>query len=236
MKIGILGFGEVGKAISKLYDSPSIKDLEMDDGLENSNILNICIPFSQQFVEIVSNEIAEIKPDLTIIHSSVMPGTTEAISNIIDLPIVHSPIRGVHPNLYEGIITFVKYIGSDDDKSLELAKNHLESLGLSVKLLSSSRNSEVGKLLDTTYYGIAIAWHGEMKRLCDQLDVDFDEAVTDFNKTYNLGYDKLGKKNVIRPVLYPPDGKIGGHCIIQNAKMLGQIFESSALDLLKEYE
>lgn len=236
MKIGILGFGEVGKAISKLYDSPSIKDLEMDDGLENSNILNICIPFSQQFVEIVSNEIAEIKPDLTIIHSTVMPGTTEAISNIIDLPIVHSPIRGVHPNLYEGIITFVKYIGSDDDKSLELAKNHLESLGLSVNLLSSSRNSEVGKLLDTTYYGIAIAWHGEMKRLCDQLDVDFDEAVTDFNKTYNLGYDKLGKKNVIRPVLYPPDGKIGGHCIIQNAKMLGQIFESSALDLLKEYE
>lgn len=236
MKIGILGYGEVGQAISELYDSPSIKDLERDDGLENSNILNICIPFSQQFVEIVSNEMAEINPDLTIIHSTVIPGTTEAISKITGLPIVHSPIRGVHPNLYEGVLTFVKYIGSNDDKSSELAKKHLESLNLSVKVLSSSRSTELGKLLDTTYYGIVIAWHGEMKRLCDQLDVNFDEAVTDFNKTYNAGYDKLGKSNVIRPVLYPPDGKIGGHCIIPNAKLLEQLFASLALDLLKEYE
>ena len=51
----MFGFGEVGHAISKLYDSPSIKDLDRDDGLENSNILNICIPFSEKFVEIVSN-------------------------------------------------------------------------------------------------------------------------------------------------------------------------------------
>ena len=173
---------------------------------------------------------------LTIIHSTVMPGTTESVSKIINIPIVHSPIRGIHPNLYEGILTFVKYIGSDDEKSSELAQKHFESLGLSVKLLSSSRNTEIGKLLDTTYYGVAIAWHGEMKKLCDQIGADFDEAVTDFNETYNSGYDKLGKKNVIRPVLFPPDGPIGGYCVIPNAKLLEKIFESLALDLLKEYE
>jgi len=236
LKIGVLGFGEVGQAVSKLYESPSIKDLDRDDGLDNSKILNVCIPFSEKFVEIVSNEISAIKPDLTIIHSTVMPGTTESISKITNSPIVHSPIRGVHPNLYEGILTFVKYIGSDDEKSSELAKNHLESLGLSVKSLSSSRNTEIGKLLDTTYYGVAIAWHGEMKKFCDQIGADFDEAVTDFNETYNSGYDTLGKKNVIRPVLFPPEGPIGGHCVIPNAKLLEKIFDSLALDLLKEYE
>jgi len=235
MKISILGFGEVGRAIAELYDSPSIKDLERDDGLENSNILNICIPFSEKFIETVSNEIIEIKPDLTIIHSTVMPGTTKVISKIIDLPIVHSPIRGKHPNLHPDIIKFVKYIGSDDDKSSELAKNHLESLGISVKVLSNSKTTELGKLLSTTYYGIVIAWHGEMKKLCDKLGIDFDEAVTDFNKTYNSGYNKLEISNVIRPVLYPPDGKIGGHCITQNAKLLEQLFESPALDLIQEY-
>ena len=75
-----------------------------------------------------------------------------------------------------------------------------------------------------------------MKKLCDQIGADFDEAVTDFNETYNSGYDQLGKKNVIRPVLFPPDGPIGGHCVIPNAKLLEKIFESLALDLLKEYE
>ena len=106
-----------------------------------------------------------------------MPGTTKVISKIIDLPIVHSPIRGKHPNLHPDIIKFVKYIGSDDDKSSELAKNHLESLGISVKVLSNSKTTELGKLLSTTYYGIVIAWHGEMKKLCDKLGIDFGNSL-----------------------------------------------------------
>jgi hypothetical protein len=42
--------------------------------------------------------------------------------------------------------------------------------------------------------------------------------MTDFNKTYNAGY--VLKPNVIRPVLYAPSGKIGGHCVVPNAKIL----------------
>ena len=60
--------------------------------------------------------------------------------------------------------------------------------------------------------------------------------VVDFNKTYNEGYKKIGKKNVIRPVLYPPKGGITGHCVIPNAKILRKRFKSRALDLILDYD
>mgnify|MGYP001275162279 CR=1 FL=1 len=247
MKIGIFGYGEIGKAIEKVYNDfdiyeIKIKDLNRNDGLEGIEVLNVCIPNVEQFVEVVSSEINNLKPKLTIIHSTISPETTKKIIELVpeEHMVVHSPIRGIHPELYSGIKTFVKYIGADNLKSEKLAEEHLKSLGINVKILSSSLTTELGKLLDTTYYGLVIAWHGEMKKFCDKYQVNFDEAAGDFNKTYNEGYKKIGKEvgrdNVVRPVLYPPlNNKIGGHCLIPNTKILKKYFDSEALDLILKY-
>ncbi len=238
-KVGILGYGEIGKAIAKFYKNPQIKDLDRNDGLEGVEVLHICIPWSDKFVEIVSKEIKQSKPQITIINSTIAPGTTSKI--IAGLPkelqmVVHSPCRGVHPHLYEGIKTFVKYIGADSKEAGELAQNHLKSLGIKTKLVYPAKTSELAKLFCTTYYGVCIAWHKEMKKMCDQLGVNFDDVATEFNKTYNEGYAKLGMKNVVRPVLYVDDKPIGGHCVVPNAKILKDYFESPALDLILKYE
>jgi len=230
--IGILGYGEIGKAIAKFYKNPKIKDLNRDDGLKGVEILHVCIPWSDKFVGIVKKEIKSTKPKLTIIHSTIAPGTTKKLGK----GVVHSPVRGIHPHLYEGIKTFVKYIGTNDKKAGERAKKHLESLGIKAKVFTPAATTELAKLLDTTYYGVAIAWHGEMAKICQKLGIDFEEAVTDFNATYNEGYTKLGKKNVVRPVLYPPKDGISGHCIIPNAEILGKSFQSLAIDALLKYK
>ncbi|MGB9743304.1 MAG: hypothetical protein ACPLW9_01145 [Minisyncoccales bacterium] len=237
--VGILGYGEIGQAIARFYKKPKIKDLNRDDNLAGVDILHICIPWTRNFVKIVKKEIKKIKPKLTIIHSTIVPGTTKKI--ISGLPracrgVVHSPVRGVHPQLYQGIKTFVKYIGADNKKAGELAKRHLNSLGIKTKVFYPSATTEIGKLLDTTYYGLCIAWHGEMKKLCDKYKIDFDKAVTDFNQTYNEGYKKLGKPNVIRPVLYPPKNGIGGHCVVPNAEILKKYFKSPVLNFILQYK
>lgn len=231
-KIGILGYGETGQAIAKFYKNPKLKDLSRDDGLEGIDILHICIPYTKDFLKIVKQQIRKIKPKLAIIHSTVAPGTTKKIGGMV----VHSPIRGVHPHLFEGIKTFVKYIGADDKKAASMAKKHFQGLGIKTKVFFPSATTEFGKLLDTTYYGLCIAWHGEMKKLCDKYHVDFEKVVTDFNQTYNRGYTKLGMKHVVRPVLTPPkENIIGGHCIIPNAEILKKLFKSKVLDLLLQY-
>ncbi len=234
-RVGILGYGEIGKALGKFYKAPLIKDVTRDDGLDGVVILHVCIPWSDHFSKIVEKEMREIKPALTIIHSTVVPGTTKKLAKKFKGAVVHSPVRGIHPYLHEGIKTFVKYIGADNKKAGQLVQKHLKSLGITTKLLDSSTATEVAKLLDTTYYGLAIAWHGEMKGITDTFKVNFDDAVTDFNITYNEGYKTLGKSNVIRPVLFPPKGPIGGHCVVPNAKILKKYFKSKAIDLILDY-
>lgn len=230
-KVGILGNGEVGQAIAKFFPNSKIRDLKRKDDFSGIEVLHVCIPWSDSFVDIVQREMRQYRPELVIIHSTVVPGTTRKLGK----KAVHSPVRGTHPNLHEGVKTFVKYIGADSEEVGLLAQRHLESVGISTKLFPSSVATELGKLLDTTYYGLCIAFHGEMKKLCDELGVNFDDAVIDFNKTYNEGYAKLGMPHVVRPVLYAPTGPIGGHCIIPNAELLNQLFKSRALDLVLAY-
>ena len=237
IKAGILGYGEVGKAVAKFYKHPFVKDLKRNDGLQGSEVLNICIPWSDNFIKIVKKEIKQIKPKLVIIHSTVAPGTTKKIgeSCFPKSALVHSPVRGVHPDLYEGIKFFIKYIGADSKKAGHLAKRYLSSLGIKTKVFYPSLTTELGKLFSTSYYGLCIAWHGEMKKICNKAKIDFNEAVVDFNRTYNQGYKKLLKENVIRPVLFPPEKEIGGHCVVENSRILKKYFESRALDLILEY-
>jgi UDP-N-acetyl-D-mannosaminuronate dehydrogenase len=112
----------------------------------------------------------------------------------------------------------------------EIAKDALK--GMPVKRMKSAKTSELAKLLCTSYYGVCISWHREMKKMCDKFGVDFDEAVTELNKTYNKGYKKF-RPNVIRPVLTPPEGNIGGHCICENSRLLSKQYKSEFLNLIK---
>ena len=243
-KIGIIGYGEIGQSLEKLYLGKDFVIQINDTGLDKSeiesnvDILNIAIPFTSKdtFVEVVSKYITEVKPELTIIHSTVTPGTTlDVIKNTKNNNIIHSPVRGVHPNLYEGLKTFIKFIGSDNKEATILAKNHYDEIDLKYEIFESSKATELAKVLSTTYYGMCIAFHNDINNLCKEHNVKFDEVATKWNKTYNEGYSKLGMSNVIRPVLYPPkDGKIGGHCVVPNAELCKQFFDSKVLDYILE--
>src|SRR3989338_8086384 len=163
----------VQKARQVLGYEPKVS---VDDGLKGVDILHVCIPYSKDFIKIIHREIASLQPKLTIIHSTIVPGTTKKLADAFSGMVVHSPARGVHPNLYEGIKTFVKYIGADVEQTGLIAKKHLDGLGITTKIFVPSVTTEVGKLLDTTYYGLAIAWHGEMKKLCDKLGVNLSHS------------------------------------------------------------
>jgi hypothetical protein len=236
-KISIVGYGEIGKSLHELYLDFKQYDVKIcdpylnkDDNIYNSEFLNICIPYNKNFVSIVNNYILKYKPKITVIHSTVAPGTTLLIKGNV----CHSPNRGLHPNLKEGIKTFVKYIGSEDFKvSKEYAK-HLHCLDIEYYICKNSKTSEYAKLIDTTYYGLCIAFHSDVKKICDKEIIDFEEVMTIYNKSYNDGYKKLNIKNVIRPVLYPTD-KIGGHCIIPNAEILSKYTDSSLVKNILKY-
>ena len=233
--IGIIGYGEIGQGLDKVYVekgyTPLIKDLDRDDWLGGVDILNICIPWSDTFIIDVKNYLSSIKPGLAIIHSTVPPGTTHEISTKFS-NVVHSPVRGIHPNLDKGIKTFVKVFGGVDAK--KAAQHFYEDLDVETEVYESSCTTEVAKLLDTSYYGVCIAWHDYARKLCQKWGVDFNEAQSHYNMTYNHGYTELNKSHVVRPTLVPPEGNIGGHCVVPNAELLREELDSKLLEAITD--
>jgi len=215
-KIGILGYGETGRAVAKFYVRPRIKDLKRDDNLKGVDVLHVCIPYTSNFIKTVRKEIRKNQPGLTIIHSTVPIGTTKKIGGMI----VHSPIRGVHPHLFKGIITFLKFIGYDSKTAGVLAKKHFQRLGIKPKLVLGSQNTEALKLWSTTQYALFIILNKEIKKFCEENSLKFDIIYTLANQSYNEGYLKLNRPEVVRPWLKYFPGKIGGHCVIPNCRML----------------
>ena len=238
----IIGNGEIGSALKRVLDKRGkfkssiidIKDKNFKERVRNTNCrtLHICIPYSKSFIKDCLKYIKSFTPDLCIIHSTVSVGTTKKVQlkTLSKVYVTHSPVRGQHPNMSESLELFVKYVGTDNKKAYQLAKKEMSNI--KTEWVKDSKTTELGKMLSTSYYGICISWHREMKRICNHFNVDPKDAVSSFNKTYNTGYTKL-RPNVVRPVLSFPTGKIGGHCVAQNAKLLGKQLKSKFLELIK---
>ncbi len=226
----IIGTGEVGSSLFKvLRPHYNIFLRDKDDDLSGKfDVIHICYPLIKNFINITKNYIKEYNPKLVIIHSTVSVGTTRKISAMA----VHSPVRGVHPNLDKGIKTFVKYFGGK--KAREAAKI-FSDIGIKTQCFAKPETTELLKILDTTYYGWNIVFAKEVKRICDKMKLDFDEVYTIANNDYNVGYIKLGKPNVVRPVLKAMPGKIGGHCIVPNCDLLDNWITKTIKERNKRY-
>ena len=211
----VIGAGEIGKAVYKVlnsvYGGVYIRDKEETE-IKKADILHICIPYTKDFEKIVSSYIELYGAELTIVHSSTKVGTCDALGA------VHSPIRGIHPNLEDGIRTFTKYFGGKD---AERASKLFEPI-TEVKCYPEARTTEAMKLWSTTQYGWNIILEKEIHKWCEENGIDFEAVYTEANKTYNKGYTELGKEQFVRPVLKHIDGKVGGHCVIPNLETLGK--------------
>ena len=171
--------------------------------------------------------IKKIRPKLTIIESTVPPGTTQQIYELSKVPIVHSPIRGMHQSLEtmkRDMRFWSKYVGGVSKETATAAKRHFETLGLRVKVLRSPVETELAKLFETTYRAWMIACFQEMHRISRHFEADFNEVVDMLEDIHRVNFDK--------PVHYPD--VIGGHCLIPNTELLLTAYDSKFLRLILE--
>ena len=237
----IMGLGEVGSSWFKVLSENNYFDVtgidlkgnrekRIDKKEEGGSVFHVCIPFVDGFEKVVSETIRKYNPNLVIVNTSCKVGSTRNLYNLTKVPMVHIPVRGVHPDIDKGIRTFENEIGPIDGLSAKLAEEYLDALNIRHATFNSPEETEMGKILDTSYYGWNILFAKQVFELCREHGLDFDNVYTRFNQSYNEGYAKLGKPNVIRPVLMPPqifnrkigiqDNKINGHCVRTNWEIL----------------
>lgn len=250
--VGILGLGEVGRALCKLEKTKNrvlVRDLKFDQIKDSAlDVAHVCIPYTKQFIQAVKKFLQQTKPNLAIIHSTVKPTTTNALYQLTRVNLVHSPILGIHnqkspqnfrhqiksqapQTLYDFLINYPKLIGPTTPTSFRLAKTHFELLGIKVERFNSPLETELAKILSTTYYGWNIIFEKWVHQLCQEQKADFQEVYTRYNRLYNQVYSR-SLPHLTRPVIAHHPGPIGGHCVIPNAKILNQYLQDEFSNFL----
>jgi len=221
----VLGMGEVGETLFHLLeernidsigidvDSSKCKNYSKNDHIKNPEYLHVCLPGElSEFMDITLNWINKIEGlEVVLVHSTVKPGTTKKIQEKSKIPILFSPVRGVHKRFLDDIKKYTKFISSDKENIDPKIKLDLEKRFKKIDWMSTTKTAELAKILvDTTYYGWLINYAQITKMICEKEGIDFDEMW----KFADEIHENLGN----RPKMYP--GIIGGHCVIPNLNLI----------------
>ena len=230
----ILGMGEVGQTIFELLvqrnfkcigidvDPLKCRNYDQDKKIEEVEYLHVCIPGTLiDFDKIISKRIESTENlNAVIIHSTVKPRTTEIIQKQFDIPILFSPVRGVHSRFLEDVKRYTKFVANDRKISSKIVLD-FEKRFQKVKWMSTTKTAEFAKILvDTTYYGWLINYAQITKMICEKEGIDFEEMWSFADEIH----ENLGN----RPKMYP--GIIGGHCVIPNLELIA----NEKIDIIRE--
>lgn len=225
MKGLVIGLGEVGQALFNIlkstYPETYAYDIKTGDVLHSpvADIIHICIPYTDNFIEIVNTYIGHIEPKYVVIHSTVPVGTTRKITENTSCKVFYSPIRGHHENMEKEILVYLKYIASDNCITDEIGR-YFEKAGIRTKLMSDTKSAELMKLLELYRYGLYIAGAKEQENICKHFDKNYGLIVTEFEETSNDGLIELGKIHQCQPILWPFKDYVGGHCTVEDMEIL----------------
>jgi UDP-N-acetyl-D-mannosaminuronate dehydrogenase len=226
-----IGTGEIGKPLYELLNGvhrtlpiDPVHHPDNQGKVVNCDFMHVCIPGEiTNFNEIVLDYIHQYEPDFVFIHSTVAPGTCRQMQEKTKVPIINSPVHGKHQGnqMKKDMLRYPKLLGVPEGslKYIEPAvRQHLEDVGfVDVRVVEGTDSVEWMKLLSTTYFGLLVAWHQEVERICDDLGLDYD-IVTDF---FKHGDDIHAKE------FY--SGVIGGHCVMPNIEVIRKTRDSELM-------
>ncbi len=222
--VTIVGMGEVGKPLSRIL-SRAYEVICVDIApIENDGpggVLHICYPFQiTNFVKTTADYVKKYRPALTIINSTVPPGTTRNVQALVGSgSVVYSPVRGKHAHMEADMLKYKKFVAGFTEAATADAIQHFEGAGFRTGRLRTPEIAELSKLVETTWLGVLVAWAQEVERFAASYDASFGE-VNEFIKEIEF----------LPSHIFP--GHIGGHCVMPNIALLQMQFRSSLLDAI----
>ena len=225
----VAGLGEIGlpiyKIISKNFpahgydiDKKLIPNNPKKFGNYPVRFLHICIPYNKFFLPNVLKLNNKFLPESIVVHSTIKPKTTQNLQKKLSVPIIYSPIRGVHKRMASDLKRYIKFFALDNKikNSALMSKtyvNLMKKCGIKTKKLSNPITLELSKIIcDTSYYGWLINYAQMSKIIAKKYKVDYDEMWSFSDEIHKF----LGN----RPKMFP--GFIGGHCVIPNLQLIDE--------------
>lgn len=218
----VVGLGEVGRPLfnilSGAYECIGV-DIDPVEISKQCSVLHLCIPFQiRDFIQTCCEYITKYKPEITVVNSTVAPGTTQAIAERSGAHVVYSPVRGKHAKMESDMLHYRKFVGADDPKAADAVIQHFSAAGFKTDRFRNSQVGELSKLLETTWLGMLVSWAQEIERMAEDYCATYNEV--------NVFIEEID----FLPRVFP--GVIGGHCIMPNIEILRSVLRSEFLDVI----
>jgi len=217
----VVGQGEIGKPLqailSRAYHCIGV-DIEPVEVAATCTTMHICYPYQiPDFVLTTVDYIRKYKPELTIINSTVVPGTTRRVFEESGASLAYSPARGKHVRMEDDLLRYKKFVAGIDEISSLRALEHLTAAGFRTDRFRTPELGELAKLIETTWLGLLIGWAQEVERFAESYGGSFEE-VNAF----------IQEVDFLPSHIFP--GWIGGHCVMPNIELLQERIQSQFLD------
>lgn len=223
----VVGMGEVGGALAEVLSRTQpvlCHDLDPVNFDEPIDVMHICFPFrsATEFETAALSYISRFQPELTIINSTVLPGTTRRLANASGAAVAFSPVRGKHARMTADLLRYLKFVAAAEVDTASRAERHLQLCGLRTSRINRLETLELAKLAETTYFGVLIGFAQDLNRYCEKLGADYYEASQFFEEI-----------DFLPRCRYFP-GIIGGHCVLPNINLLLQLMPTPLLEAVVE--
>jgi UDPglucose 6-dehydrogenase len=203
-KVGVIGNGFVGEAISfafssvsdlYVYDTDPLKSLDDLDSVHTCDFVFICVPTpmfqdgSQDLTYVESAfEKATNKP-IYILKSTVLPGTTEILSKkYSNIQIVFSPEFLTERTAKLDMLTQSRIILGGELALTEKAKSLLnQRFKIKNIIQTDSKTAELTKYMNNSFFATKVSIMNEFKLLCDKIGANWEDALKGFISDGRIG-------------------------------------------------
>ena len=189
-------------------------------GLKNTNpdfssIFDVCEKINRKKMLVSSSKVC-----LVSVESTVMPGLCRKVYEEKfkrHVKLVHVPHRYWAGEPVKHGVKQLRVIGGVDADSLKAGLEfYRDVLGIPLHVVSSVEVAEMSKIAENAYRYVQIAFAEELKMVCGELEVDFNEARDACNTKWNIEIPEAR------------DG-IGSHCLPKDTRYFVSLTENAKL-------
>ena len=241
-KVGVIGNGFVGEAISfafssvsdlYIYDTDPLKSLDDLESVHSCDFVFICVPTpmfedgSQDLSYVESTFVEGTSKPVYILKSTVLPGTTETLSKQYpNFKIIFSPEFLTERTAKLDILTQSRIILGGEFTLTEKAKT-LFNKRFKIKniIQTDSKTAELTKYMNNSFFATKVSIMNEFRLLCDKIGANWEDALRGFVSDGRIGDSHLNVPG--------HDGKLGygGTCFPKDVNALLSFSKKHEIDL-----
>ncbi|MCL2288596.1 MAG: NAD(P)-binding domain-containing protein [Candidatus Bathyarchaeota archaeon] len=242
MRVCVMGLGNIGlpviQHISKIYKQTvgyDISQKAVDSAMKNGVTASTELAYADVYIIAVNTwyrnshtdmsaiedcvqKVSKLNPNALIcFESTLAKGTVRNLSKKYNLSnLAVCPHRWWKQEEDKYGVVQLRVLGALNQESQKNATAFYNTLGVPLHIVSSLEIAELSKIVENSYYYLRIAYAEELKLLCDENNLDFEELRDAVNTKWNVDMAEVR------------DG-IGGECLPKDIQFLISSYPQATL-------